>query len=303
MSKPASTALPELSSTIRSYLQYAASFRGLAPPSIAAYEGDVKRFLDWAAEHHLPDDAAKITRQDLQRYINTLGGLSPATVRRAAYSLSGLFAHLQREGRITVNPAAGLVLPKRHRRLPNVPTDQQAQRLLDATANTKESAILHLALMAGLRRSEILQLDREAVSLDCSELTILGKGQVERKIPLPVAAQRALTLHLEEEGIKHGPVFRNKVGRRMTSTTLQRAWRRLLRRAGLDMEGFVLHGCRGYYATALLRCTGDLGAVMRLMGHASLETTSCYIGLNTSRVREAISNFPIGGSSPVGDAS
>ena len=303
MDTQAPTALPSLSRTVIEYLQYAKSFRGLADTTIEAYSRDIDRFLDWAAAHHLPDDITEITRHQLQTYFNSLTGLSPATVRRAAYSLSGLFAHLQREGRIPANPAAGLLLPKRRRRLPRVPTDQQAEQLLDVARDTRESAILHLLVMGGLRRSELLGLDREAISPDCSELMICGKGQVERKVPLPVAAQAALARHVEEQAIEQGPVFRNKSGRRMTSTTLQRLWGRLLTRAGLEAEGFVVHSCRGFYASALVRCTGDLGAVMRLLGHASLETTSCYIGLNTSRVREAIANFPVGGPSLVGGAS
>ena len=121
---PATDVLPALSRTVSEYLEFAKSFRGLADATIIAYRRDINRFLDWAAAHDLTDDVTEITRQQVQKYLNTLSGLSPSTVRRAAYSLSGLFRHLKREGTVALNPASGLLLPKRRRSLPNVPSAQ-----------------------------------------------------------------------------------------------------------------------------------------------------------------------------------
>lgn len=302
MRSPTELTTPHLREAFHEYLDYARRYRGLAEQTISAYGRDGDKFLQWAVDGGLPEDLAEISRQHVQAYLNSLAGLSPATIRRAAYSLSGLFSHLQREGRIAANPAASLVLPKRRRRLPKVPNIEQAERLMAAAFDEREKAIIRVLLMGGLRRSELLGLDRKAVSPDCSELRILGKGDVERLIPLPPDAQIALARHVEKERIAQGPVFRNQCGHRLQQTSLQRIWQRLLRRAQLEDEGYTIHSCRAFYATALLRSGTDLGTLMQLMGHRSLESTTAYIGSDTTIKRKAIARFPLGRGSEGGDA-
>jgi len=238
----------------------------------------------------------------VQKYLNTLTGLSPSTVRRAAYSLSGLFSHLQREGTISINPAAGLVLPKRRRRLPKFPAAQQAQRLIGAAHTKRDRALISLLLMGGLRRSELLGVDVAGLSEDLSELRIIGKGDAERLIPLPVDAQVALVRHIEDTGIRQGLIFLNREGNRLDNTALQRIWKRLLLRAGLEDEGYTIHSCRHAYGSELARCGTDLCTIQELMGHADISTTAIYLHSDLRSKREAVTNLPFGQDNTGGDA-
>lgn len=280
----------DLPTLVDEYLEYGRSFRGLADQTISAYRRDLRKFIDWAQAHGLPDDPADFERQHIQRFVDSLAGLSPATIRRAAYCISGFLSHLQRQGLITTNSAAALVLPKRRRRLPKVPTLEQAQRLLAAACDERERAILACLLQGGLRRAEVTGLDCEAVSNDCSELMINGKGDVQRLIPLPPSAQVALLRHIEKEGIEAGPVFRGRTGRRLQQTSFQRLWRRVLERAGLVEEGFTLHGCRHSYVTMLVRAGTDLKTVQELCGHRDLSTTAQYAHSDLRTKRAAVAH-------------
>jgi hypothetical protein len=127
-----------------------------------------------------------------------------------------------------------------------------------AACDERERAIVSLLLMAGLRRSELVGLDREDVSEDCAELRIDGKGGAERLVPLPTDAQVALARHIEKAGITEGSVFRGRTGKRLQQTSLQRIWKRIVERAQLQDHGFRIHSCRGFYCTSLLRSGADL---------------------------------------------
>ncbi len=172
--------------------------------------------------------------RDVQAWANSMAGYAATTIRRRVYATRGFFSFLQRDGTIQVNPAVEVALPKRRRKQPNIPTQDQSRRLLASAHTTEEKAIVSLLLMAGLRRSELLGLNAEDVADDCSGLRIIGKGDVERLIPLPDHARAALVRHIDAADIRAGPLFLNQAGRRMTTTMLQRLWKRLLRRAGLE---------------------------------------------------------------------
>lgn len=215
------------------YLAHGAQYKGLSPKTVDAYRRDGGRFLKFLEMQGLDRDVARISRQQVQQWANSMAGNAPATIRRRVYAVRGLFTYLQREGTVAVNPAADVSLPRRRRSRPNVPDTKQCMALLAAACGPRDKAVISLLLMAGLRRHELLGLNAEDVSADGSELRVVGKGDAERLVPLPDDARAALLRHIEEADIRSGPVFRNRAGKRMGNTTLQRLWRRLLRRADL----------------------------------------------------------------------
>lgn len=283
------------------YLQHAEAYRGLRPKTIEAYRGDAELLRSFLEKHRLPDEVGEITSREVQAWANSMAGLAPGTIRRRIYAVRGFFSFIQREGTIAINPAAEVALPKRRRRQPDIPTRQQCQRLIDAAHTSTERAAIRLLLMAGLRRAELLGLDAEDVADDCSELRVIGKGDAERLVPLPEDAQVALLRHVETEGVRAGPLFVNRAGKRMGNTTLQRLWKRLVRRADLAAEGFTIHSCRHAYATMLVRAGTDIRTVQELLGHADLSTTAAYLHSDLRTKREAVANLPIGESATGGD--
>lgn len=295
-------AVETLSDAFARYLQHASSYRGLSPRTIDAYERDAEGFVRFLQQHRLPTDVGGISSRHVQAWANSMAGYAATTIRRRVYAIRGFFSFLQREGSIQINPAAEVALPKRRRKHPDVPTPEQCQRLLGAAHTSTERAAIALLLMAGLRRAEVLGLDIEDVAADGSELRVLGKGGVERLVPLPEEARAAIVRHIEQTRSSTGPLFLNRAGKRMGNTTLQRLWKRLLRRADLESEGFTIHSCRHAYATMLVRAGTDIRTVQELLGHADLSTTAIYLHSDLRAKRLAVANLPIGQSIVAGDA-
>jgi len=275
------------------YLQHARSYRGLSPATIDAYRRDAEGFAEFLHRHHLSEQVDKISSREMQAWASSMAGHAATTIRRRVYALRGFFSFLQRQGTIQINPAADIMLPKRRRRQPEIPTPNQCQALLNAAHSSAERAAISLLLMAGLRRSELLGLDVADVADDCSELHVVGKGGSERLVPLPDDARIALVRHIETTGIRAGPIFLNRAGKRMGNTTLQRLWKRLLRRADLEDKGFSIHSCRHGYATMLLRAGTDLRTIQELLGHADLSTTATYLHSDLRAKRLAVATLPI----------
>jgi len=284
------------------YLQHARSYRGLSLTTIDAYRRDAELFATFLRETHLPEQVGEISSRHVQAWANSMAGYAATTIRRRVYAIRGFFSFLQREGTIQLNPAADVMLPKRRRRQPEIPTPGQCQRLLSTAHTSTERTAIYLLLMAGLRRAELLDLDAEDVANDYSELRVIGKGQVERLVPLPDDARAVLARHIETAGITAVPIFLNRAGKRMGNTTLQRLWKRLLRRADLEEEGFTIHSCRHAYATMLVRAGTDIRTVQELLGHADLSTTAVYLHSDLRTRREAVANLPIGHSAIGGEA-
>ncbi|MEA3403765.1 MAG: tyrosine-type recombinase/integrase [Armatimonadota bacterium] len=285
------------------YLRHAETYRGLSPMTIEAYGRDGEQFRRFLENHDLPQDVGQITSREVQAWASSMAGHAASTIRRRVYAIRGFFTFLQREGTVTLNPATDVSLPQRRRKQPSVPTPEQCQKLLASAHTTKERAIISLLLMAGLRRAELLGLNAEDVSADCSELRVVGKGGVERLVPLPEEARVALVRHLVAEGIRSGPIFLNQAHKRMGNTTLQRLWKRLLRRADLEDHGFTIHSCRHSFATMLIRGGTDIRTVQELLGHQDLSTTAIYLHSDLRTKREAVANLPIGEHCHAGDAA
>jgi site-specific recombinase XerD len=238
--------------------------------------GDLRSF-PWASVTY---GHAQAVRQVL------IARYAPATCNKILAALRGVVREAWRLGLISAETHARVrdVPGVRGSRLPagrEVPMRELA-KLFAACAKAgpsgvRDAAALALLYGAGLRRTESVMLDVEAIDGDA--VRVIGKGQKERAVPLPTAAGAALKAWLELRGAGPGPLLcpvraRTVTIRRMTSQAVMTA---ILRRAA---DGGVPHlsphDLRRSYITGLLRAGADLSTVQRLAGHASVTTTTRY---------------------------
>jgi site-specific recombinase XerD len=86
-------------------------------------------------------------------------------------------------------------------------------------------------------------------------------------------------------GIYDGPLFRSKVGKRMTVQAISDVIEKYRRLSGLPVQ-VTAHKVRHSFATHLLNNGADLRSVQTLLGHASLSTTQIYTHVSTQRMKE-----------------
>jgi integrase/recombinase XerC len=237
-------------------------------------------------------DPAGVDRLHLRRYLASLGTrrLARATVARKAAALRCYFAWSLRQGHIAVDPARSLRAPSGGGRLPRVLSGGEVGALLDvpvaSAVDQRDLAVLELLYAAGLRVSELCGLDRRGVDLAGRTVTVLGKGEKERQVPIHARCADALGAWLREgrqlmATPKSPPeaVFVNRRGARLGPRDVRRV---LDARSASPTHP---HALRHTFATHLLNGGADLRVVQELLGHASLGTTQIYTHVSKERLR------------------
>jgi integrase/recombinase XerC len=260
--------------------------------TIRNYEADLRQFHGYFARAGEPPPPADFEQLMFREWLADLFAqdLSKATIRRKLSAVRGLFDHLVREGVVATNRAKLLATPKLPKKLPEVPTEEQTNTLLDAVASQKlerpfpkrDLALLEMLYGCGLRISELAALNVE--DLDWSEgwARVRGKRKKERQVPVPGKAMAALRAYLDDRlaiaGRNERALFVNHRGARLSA----RGARGIVKLYAIALagdSGMHPHSLRHAYATHLLQAGADLRAIQELLGHASLSTTQKYTQL------------------------
>ncbi len=286
-----------LRQAVSEFLIYMADYRRVSPLTVQAYQRDLARLGDYLLTHQLPTDVRDITSRHIQGFAVSVSGLAPATITRALNAASSFFSHLARTGVVRTNPVLGVEKPRGRQQPTRVPTIDECRRLVGACRDARERAMVTLLITAGLRRGELLGLRISDLAADLSHITVLGKGQRTRVMPLPEQTGDVLREYLA--GRVHGSewLFPNAAGGRMGNTTFARLFKRLLAGAGLAGLSITPHSLRHGFATAVLRSGADVKTIQQLLGHADLSTTARYLHSGAAAKRAAVEALPnyIGG--------
>ena len=284
---------PDLRATVADFLQQLTNHRRLSPRTAVAYATDLRQFTEWCDSTRVEPTSETMDEDLLLRYLGQLSGLAANSVRRKVHAISSWCEYLVRRQLLPANPARGLSLPKRVRREPNYPSARECFLLLEAACTPLEHVVIWLLSTTGVRRAELLGLDLADIASDGSELRVLGKGNVQRTVPLPDRTQVVLNEYVQARGHSPGPLILSRVGTRLGATTLRRVFCRLLRRADLADRGYTLHSMRHAFATMLLRSGADIHTIQQLLGHSDISVTSIYLHCDSATRHNAVRRLPI----------
>jgi integrase/recombinase XerC len=258
-----------------------------------AYRTDLTTAIEWLGRGGV-EAPRDVTRLQLRRYLASLQtrGRSRATIARHAASLRAYFAWLERTGVLADNPTSRLVATVTGSRLPTLATREELERLLDATLDprdpvaVRDRAIAELLYAAGLRVAELCGLDVDDVDLAGRLVTVTGKGDRQRRVPIHDACAASVAAWLGPTRASmlapHSPaaaMFVNRRGNRLGPRDVRRV---LARRSGRPLHP---HALRHTFATHLLEGGADLRVVQELLGHASLTTTQVYTHVSKDRLQ------------------
>jgi integrase/recombinase XerC len=262
---------------------------GGSPHSQRAYAADLSQFLEYLSPPGLePPEPVALDVLILREWLVSLyrDELSTVTIRRKLAAVRGLFRFMLREGAINVNVARLVRTPKAPKTLPDVPTAEQVNTLIDGVGAdslerphpARDRAIFELLYGCGLRISELAGLCLDDVDRGEGWVRVRGKGRKERQVPLPRKAAESLERYLAERPAavpNERAVFLNHRGGRLTD----RGMRGIVKFYATMLAGdssIHPHSFRHAYATHLLADGADLRAIQELLGHARLSTTQKY---------------------------
>lgn len=276
---------------------FVASLTSSSPNTVSAYRSDVTSFAQWAAELEIGEPTT-VDRAVLRRYVGSLASHDYArrSVARKVAGVRRYFAWLRRNGVVATDPATSLRAPAGQGRLPKVLSHGEIDQLLDGPMpidepewrRRRDDAVLELLYGSGVRVSELCQLDVGAVDLASGAVSVWGKGNKERRIPMSKPASEAVASWLQIRRDVLPPsggsaMFGNERGNRITPRDVRRI---VDRRSAVPTHP---HALRHSFATHLLDGGADLRAVQELLGHSDVATTQRYTHVSKERLRTVYS--------------
>jgi integrase/recombinase XerC len=276
--------------------EWLASLTRIAASTRAVYRRDL-RDAATALVAAGRDNPSAVTRRDLRGYLARLDrdGYARRTIARKASVLRRYFHWAQRTGRVPTDPSAALSAPRGTAALPRILSASELDGLIDGGVGSsdrpeielRDRAVVELLYGSGLRVSELCGLCRGDLSGAKGTISVWGKGEKQRRVPISEPAAAALARWIEEgrpalvnADSPDDRIFLNSHGKALGPRDVRRL---LDRRSPTPTHP---HALRHTFATHLLDGGADLRAVQELLGHADLATTQIYTRVSRERMRE-----------------
>jgi integrase/recombinase XerD len=293
--------LQSVAALIRSYLAYCKIDKGLSRNTISSYTLDLERFVQFLEEKKEEGGGGDWLAPDtLRRYVDNLyqSGLASRTIARHITSLRSFYLQQLREGRIEQDPMALLPSPRPMRSLPKLMDREDLLRLLEAPDSTtpqgvRDRAMIETLYATGLRVTELCTLELLALDAHLGLVTVTGKGNRQRMVPVGSVALGWVASYLDgprQAILKQRSSKYLFVTSRGGAFTRQGFWKLLVnygKQVGI-FGGLTPHVLRHSCATHLLEGGADLRSVQSILGHADISTTQIYTHVMKDQLRKTI---------------
>ena len=278
--------------------------KSLSDNSVEAYNRDILKLIQYLDDSKLdlqPGDIKLSHLQDFLKWINQLG-MSARTQARVISGLKTFFKYLLLENLIRENPAELLEAPRTGLQLPDTLNVNEIDRLfgvidLSTPEGERNKTILEFLYGCGLRVSELTNLKISDIRFNEGFLSVIGKGNKQRLVPVGSSALKQLQIYLHQIrshiAIQKGQedfIFLNKRGKKLTRVMVFYIVKDLAEKAGIR-KTISPHTFRHSFATHLIEGGADLRAVQEMLGHASITTTEIYTHLDRDYLRSNILQF------------
>jgi integrase/recombinase XerC len=273
--------------TSEAFLRFLQVERQLSALTISNYRRQLKVIVEMLVEQGL-DSWSSVESKHIRAMAakSRRLGLQPASLAIRLSALRSFLDWQVQHGLLLVNPAKGIATPRASRHLPkNIDVDDINQ-LLNLNDNdpltVRDRAMLEVMYGAGLRLSELVNLDCRQLVLETGEIWVIGKGSKERRLPIGRTALDWLNAWLNLRPMFNPDteaVFLANSGKRISTRNVQKRFAEWGIKQGINSH-IHPHKLRHSFASHMLESSGDLRAVQELLGHANLSTTQIYTHLD-----------------------
>ena len=278
---------PRLEESDTAFLDYLRDVRQLSAHTLSNYRRDLRSLATYAegAGKRDPDD---LEEADIRAWVSQLHrrGLAGSSIQRSLSAARSFYNFLGRECGVPRNPATAVQAPRKPRQLPKTLDVDQVSRYLEFEADSplarRDRAMTELFYSSGLRLAELAALDVNDIDPHTQLLTVTGKGNKTRTVPVGNVALEAIRRWLEVRAIQDDgeqALFTSSRGTRISARNIQARLRLQGRRAGMHQDVHP-HMLRHSFASHMLESSGNLRAVQELLGHANISTTQIYTHLD-----------------------
>lgn len=291
-------------SSEKGFRQYLMLEKSLSANSVSAYLHDVKYFENYLASSGDGTGPLAIEYKHLLGFVESLtsAGVATGSQARMISGLRAFYKYLLLEDIIVNDPTQFLELPKKARKLPEVLSLDEINKMISCIDLSKplghrDKAILETLFSCGLRVSELVGLNISEIYMKDEFIKVRGKGNKERLVPIGRDALKAIKIYIDTVRVhqklqkKHSDtLFLNHLGGSLSRISVFKLTKSLAGKAGIR-KSISPHTFRHSFATCLVEGGADLRAVQQMLGHESITTTEIYTHLDKKFLKETIALY------------
>ena len=299
-----------ISEALTDFLEHLEVESGRSQKTIINYQLYLERFIDFAGDINVDKITSELIRQYrlwLNRYKNDNTGESLSLITQSYHliALRGLLTYLSRRD-IKSLAADKIILPKTVRKqVTFLQYDEVLQMIeqipTDTESGLRDRAIVELLFSSGLRVSELVNLNRDHISLTRREFMVRGKGQKDRPVFISKGAAEHVSTYLNSRTDSLPALFLSYSKRtatpstsgdyrRLSARSIQRMVSQYARLAGITKH-VSPHTMRHSFATDLLMNGADLRSVQSMLGHSNISTTQVYTHVTDQHLKDIHERF------------
>ena len=278
--------------------------KSLSENSVEAYRRDVHKLKEFMEIRYPGTPPQSVELDQLTGFLAWIHelGLSSRSQARLVSGIKAFYKFMLLDDSIETDPTSLLEIPRIGRKLPEVLSIDEIERLfseidMSSPAGRRNRAMLEVLYGCGLRVSELIGLRLSYVYFDKGFVRITGKGNKERLVPIGNQALKEIRNYLPDRNSlpqirkdSEDILFLNQRGGKLSRVMVFTMVKELVASAGIR-KNISPHTFRHSFATHLIDGGADLRAVQEMLGHESILTTEIYTHLDRQYLRDAIIRF------------
>lgn len=265
--------------------------------TIQSYKRDVTKYINYLTSQGITD-IKQTTKTTVLTYLLNLQnqGKAASTISRTLASLRSYYLYITNTGEKMANPTINLEVPHVERKLPQVLTAKEVDRLLNCPSTKdpkgiRDKAMLELLYATGIRVSELISLSLSDVNISLGFVKC-ASAKKERYIPIGNIAKTALINYIEKarplmiaEDNTTDVLFVNCNGSMMSRQGFWKIIKQYGKQANITAD-ITPHTLRHSFAAHLLENGADLKSIQEMLGHSDISSTQVYSHLMKSKIRD-----------------
>ncbi len=289
---------------IKSFKAFLKVDKSLSINTIEAYLHDLKLFVNFLEQQQLTLSPFEISIAHARAFLNYLTELeiSATSQARIVSGLKAFYKFMQLQNLIDDNPLELLEAPKIGRKLPEVLSVEEIDKMqnsldLSIPENFRNKVIIETLYSCGLRVSELINLRITDLHFDENYISVIGKGDKQRLIPIGGKAKKLISLYINNQRgslrIEKGSeniVFLNRRGKKLTRQMIFIMLKKIAEQAGITKQ-LSPHTLRHSFATHLIEGGADLYSIQIMLGHSSITTTEIYTHIDRQYLKETLYKY------------
>ena len=279
---------------IDKFLEYIQQEKRYSPNTITSYRKDLEDFLSFLMDREGMEELQKAEKKMVRNFIVFLGekGLTKRSINRKISTLKSFYAFLQRISLISVSPVEGISTLKFYPEK-QIPFSKEEMQDLSVILDSGEvelldRLIIEVLYQTGMRRAELCNLLLENVHFYRNEITVIGKGNKQRIVPISPVLMQELKVYNDEYRKPNPDVdlyfFVTPKGKKITEKFVYLLVTRYLSAVSSKKKRSP-HILRHSFATHILNNGAEISKVKKMMGHASLSSTQVYTNADIEQLK------------------